>query len=151
MNKKVQSIGIKLPSLQKNLTYITVIGVAISGLWWSYLHDLVMSTNFDLMHNLLVIHGVFAAFTLMVLGALIPQHMRLAWKTKRNLKTGLSITIVLIIISVSGLGLYYAGEDYRDTIKWLHLFAGIASVLFLPIHIVAGIGSRNKGTKLYAT
>lgn len=134
----LRGLGIKLSTTQKYATYLGFLIVAISGVWWSLLHDFLNSTAFDLLHNLLVIHGVSAFATLMLFGALMPQHIRLAWHAKRNRISGGSMTTVMLIVILTGLGLYYAGEDYRDPIKWTHLIVGLISITALIMHIWLG-------------
>ena len=143
----LKGLGIKLSNTQKFATYLGFIIVSISGVWWSFLHDLLSSTAFDLMHNLLVIHGVSAALALMLFGALMPQHIRLAWHAKRNRISGGLMSIIMLIIILTGLGLYYAGEDYREPIKWTHLMVGIMSITALIMHI--WLGRRSNKPHVY--
>ena len=134
----LKGLGIKLHPIQKYCTYIGFIAVAVSGVWWSFLHDLIASKASDLMHNLLVIHGAFAFVSMMLVGALMPQHIRMAWHAKRNRMSGGVMTAIVLIIIVSGFGLYYAGEDYRDLVKWVHLGLGLLSIAALLLHIWFG-------------
>lgn len=134
----LKGLGIKLHPIQKWLTYVGLIGVAISGVWWSYLHDLTQSKAFDLMHNLLIIHGATAFVSMLILGALMPQHMRMAWHAKRNRWSGGSMAAIALVIIVTGFGLYYAGENYRDPVKWVHLIVGLVSIIALILHIWFG-------------
>lgn len=134
----LKGLGIKLHPIQKICTYVGLLAVAASGVWWSYLHDLMASTAYDLMHSLLVIHGAFAFVSMLLIGALIPQHIRMAWNAKRNRISGGTMTAITLIIVVTGFGLYYAGEDYRDLVKWVHLVLGLISVAALLLHILLG-------------
>lgn len=144
----LKGLGIKLSPLQKYATYAGFIVVALSGAWWSLLHDALNSASFDFMHNLLVIHGASAFLSLMLFGALMPQHIRLAWHTNRNRISGSLMSAIATVIILTGLGLYYAGEDYRDPIKWTHLIVGLVSVIALVLHI--WFGRRSNKTHIYA-
>ena len=75
---------------------------------------------------------------MIIFGALIPQHIRLAWHAKRNRKSGSWMTAIAIIIIVTGFGLYYGSEDWREPIKWTHLIVGLLSVTILILHIWLG-------------
>ena len=134
----LKGLGIKLSPTHKYLTYIGFIMVALSGAVWSLLHDALASQARDLMHNLLVIHGASAFISLMILGALMPQHIRLAWHVKRNRISGGLMAIIALVIVVTGFGLYYSNEDWREPIKWTHLIVGLVSIAALVLHIWYG-------------
>ena len=134
----LKGLGIKLSPVQKYATYSGFIIVAITGAWWSLLHDALASKASDLTHNLLVIHGASAFISMIIFGALMPQHIRLAWHAKRNRKSGSWMTAIAIIIIVTGFGLYYGSEDWREPIKWTHLIVGLLSVTILILHIWLG-------------
>ncbi len=131
-------IGILLPETQKKLTFVFFIIVSISGVWWSILHDLVSSKQDDFMHDLLVIHGAGAFLSMMAIGAILPVHVRLAWKEKRNRSSGLMISLASAVIILSGFALYYGWEEILDLVKWIHLFVGVLAMFLLPIHIWIG-------------
>ena len=134
----LKGLGIKLSPTQKYLSYMGFVIVAISGVWWSLLHDALASKSFELMHNLLVTHGASAFISLIILGALMPQHMRLAWHVKRNRMSGGIMAMIALVIVVTGFGLYYSNEYWRDPIKWTHLIVGLVSIAALILHIWYG-------------
>jgi len=45
---------------------------------------------------------------------------------------------VMALLGVTGLLLYYSGEDWRDLGRWLHIGVGIAGVLAVPVHVWLG-------------
>lgn len=138
VKKHSKAIGVKLPSFQKWVTWSVLSIVAISGMWWTLLHDWMASEADDLMHQLIVVHGAAAFFSLMVFGALMPQHIRIAWQGKRNRGSGSAMTAVLAMIILTGLGLYYGPEEWRDTTKWMHVWIGVSSVVVIVLHVWFG-------------
>ena len=138
MSKKIKQIGVKLPSFQKVNAYIFFSIVAITGIWWILLSEVMGSMNLKLIHRILIAHGITATFCLMIFGSLMTQHIRVAWQLKKNrVSGGISIfTIGLIILS--GLGLYYAEEDQQMIYEWAHIVMGLLVVFLIPIHIIFG-------------
>jgi len=95
------------------------------------------------------IHGAAAMVFLVVFGALVPLHMRRAWKAKRNLTTGIFIVMACLVLIISGYGLYYWGEpDSRINISLIHLGFGILFPVFLLAHALIGrrISSKIKNS-----
>lgn len=78
----------RLPKAQRWSTYATLIAVALSGIAWWLLHDVLRSGWTLAERRLLISHGVAAAAALVVVGALLPLHVRLAWRIRRNLRFG---------------------------------------------------------------
>ena len=88
-------------------------------------------------HLMLVLHGVAAYALLMVAGALIPVHIKLGWSIRRNLKSGITVAIALVILSLTALGLYYlSGEGSRSLASLAHWALGIVTLPLLAIHVI---------------
>jgi hypothetical protein len=89
--------------------------------------------------NLLMIHGGIAMVTLMLLGAVFPLHVRLAWRSRRNRITGTAMVIANGALILTAFGLYYLGsEAIRPWASTLHLVVGgILPALFFT-HIWLG-------------
>jgi hypothetical protein len=86
--------------------------------------------------TLLMAHGGSAMLTLMMLGALVPIHMRFAWRAGRNLVTGIVMGTVGAILIVTAFGLYYFGaEAGRAVAGDVHTWLGVASPVLLVAHI----------------
>ena len=130
--------SIRLPRFQRWATYGTLAVVATSGLAWFALHDGFQSGWSVAEHRLLVVHGVVAALSLIVLGGLLPLHIRLAWRTRRNVLTGIIALAVMGMLGLSGLLLYYGDEDWRDIVRWLHIGIGALGIIAVPLHVWLG-------------
>src|SRR3974377_966408 len=61
--------------------------------------------------DLLMLHGGAAMIALMLLGALIPAHLKRSWRAGRNRITGTAMAATNAILVVTTFGLYYAGSD----------------------------------------
>ncbi|RTL45513.1 MAG: hypothetical protein EKK53_06265 [Burkholderiales bacterium] len=130
--------SIRLPGWQRWCTYLVLIAVAASGIAWSLFHDVLQLGWMLAERRLLVLHGVMAAATLVLVGGLMPLHIRLAWRVRRNQTTGVICVAAMSTLSLSGLMLYYGGEDWRDVIRWSHIGIGLATALAVPLHVWRG-------------
>jgi cation transport ATPase len=92
---------------------------------------------------MLMLHGGGAMATLMLLGALVPLHVRRAWRSGRNRRTGPMMVAVNAVLIATAFGLYYAGSDtLRPWISDLHTVVGIALPLALLVHVWRGRRTR---------
>jgi uncharacterized membrane protein len=78
---------------------------------------------------------------------LLPLHIRLAWRTRRNLVSGFITLLLMALLGVSGLLLYYSGEDWRDGVRWLHIGVGLIAVVAMPAHVWFGRNRQVQKTK----
>ena len=99
-----------------------------SGEMWSR-----MSTS------LLMLHGAGAMVMLVLFGGLLPFHVRVGWRRKRNRATGTVMLAANAALIVTAFGLYYAGaEPVRDWASTVHTGVGLALPALLVLHIVRG-------------
>ncbi len=133
---------IRLHPWHRGLVYLALIVIAGSGIAWTVLEDWLMQGPGPLPQLLLKTHGIFSFLTLMAVGSLLPTHMRLAWRQRRNVLTGVVSALVLLVLIVTAMGLYYGGEDWRELTKWTHVVVGVAVVLVLPVHVLLGRRTR---------
>ncbi len=138
MTTPAPMFSIRLPSMQRWVTYMTLVLVALSGVLWYLMHDLLQWGWMVTERRLLITHGVTAAISLIVVGGLLPLHIRLAWRARRNLVSGLVTLLLMALLGVSGLLLYYSGEDWREGVRWLHIGVGLIGVLAMPAHVWLG-------------
>ncbi len=89
--------------------------------------------------TMLMVHGGAAMLALLLLGALIPVHLLRAWRSRKNRISGSIMAAFNAVLIVTAFGLYYLGsEEVRPWISWIHLTAGFALSLMLPLHIWLG-------------
>ncbi len=93
--------------------------------------------------TLLMCHGGGAMITLMMLGALVPVHMRYGWRSSKNLVTGITVATVNAALIVTAFGLYYLGsEAVRPWMSDVHTALGLAIPALLVGHIWWGMRTR---------
>jgi hypothetical protein len=119
---------------QKTAVFATTAIVGVTGLLWFVLHDMIDDEPGELAHVLLILHGVSSYVILVVIGSLLPRHVRSGWVRRRNLMTGVTVTAVMAVLAVTGLGLYYGNEDLHAPARWLHVAFGLGCFALFPAH-----------------
>ena len=93
---------------------------------------------------MLKVHGAAAMVALILFGALI-NHIRNGWRAKKNRASGIPMLLVIVLLIVTGYGLYYAGdEQLRSLISRWHAWIGVGVFLLLPAHALLGRALRRK-------
>jgi hypothetical protein len=120
--------------------YATFAILFLSGAVWLIADGLKDGTNGELWQQvaatLLMTHGGSAMITLLMLGALVPVHMRHGWRARRNLWTGIVMATATTVLIVTAFGLYYFGvEGARAVAGDVHIWLGVASPVLLVAHI----------------
>ena len=90
---------------------------------------------------LLMLHGGTAMVSahLPLLGALVPLHVRRAWRSGRNRLTGPAMVAINAVLIATAFGLYYAGSDMlRHWISDVHIAIGLALPAGLVLHVWLG-------------
>lgn len=94
-------------------------------------------------HWLIRLHGAAAFATLVLLGSVLPLHVKRAWLAGRNRRSGGLMLLLNALLALTGYALYYAGdESFRAAASSAHLFLGLALPLLLVAHILRGRRSR---------
>ncbi|MEO7934425.1 MAG: DUF4405 domain-containing protein [Chthoniobacterales bacterium] len=90
-------------------------------------------------------HGAAAFAMLVLLGTLLPIHVKRSWKAGKNQFTGSVMLTFNFLLVLTGYGLYYAGnERLRGLTSWLHWWLGLTFPVALVWHIYAGRLSRKR-------
>ncbi len=90
-------------------------------------------------HWWLRLHGAAAMLALVVVGSLLPIHVRRGWHQRRNLPLGVALVSAVLLLTVSGYALYYAGgEQARTWISLFHWIVGLASPMVMVWHMANG-------------
>ena len=88
---------------------------------------------------LLMTHRGAAMATLLLLGALVPLHVRRGWLARRNRLTGTVMAVCNAVFILTAFGLYYLGsETWRPWASGLHIGAGIVLPILFLVHVVVG-------------
>jgi hypothetical protein len=82
----------------------------------------------------------FAAFaSLLVIGALIPLHMRSGLRRQRSVVTGIGLLVLFGLLAISGLAIYYvSSETWSVWSSISHLGVGITLAVPLAVHVIKG-------------
>jgi hypothetical protein len=95
--------------------------------------------------DLLMAHGGAAMAILLLLGALVPLHVRPGWRMRKNRTTGTLMVTANGAFILTGFALYYAGVDVaRAWASWIHTAIGLVFPILLLIHITIGRRWRNR-------
>ncbi|MEO5641284.1 MAG: hypothetical protein ABIQ98_05905 [Sphingomicrobium sp.] len=135
----------RLPSWQEWAVYVSLGLLAASGLGWLVLDQWVRVAGefgpepHPAEHIALIVHGVAAYGLLIVVGSLLPAHVLPGWRIGRNRGSGLFLGAVLVLLTATALGLYYAGDEIaRHWASIAHWMVGLALVPLLIFHALAG-------------
>ena len=119
--------------------------LVVSGAIWLVLHFFMVSqgefgdTHHPLETWMLKLHGAAAMAGLIIYGALLPIHIRRAWTIRRNIFLGISLVVLLLLLTISGYLFYYAGgEEARPIISTTHWILGVGVPTLLAWHVIFG-------------
>lgn len=88
-------------------------------------------------------HGAAVLATLVMLGSLMPVHIRNGWLIRRNRSSGAVLTLAATALAITGYLLGYAPEALaRPWAGWLHWAVGAAAPLLLMGHVWLGHRAR---------
>lgn len=142
----------QLSRRHKAVLYAVTAAVFLSGVAWEGLHRFwLVEGEFGPAPNpaepwLLKAHGAAAMAMLLLLGTLIPIHIKRSWQARQNRATGVLLTGFFAVLTLSGYGLYYAaGEKLRAVTGAAHLWVGLVLPAILIGHIARGHWLRRHG------
>lgn len=147
-HNKRSRIGM-LPRWQRLSTHLIFTVCAVSGLGFLLKREAGLDLGELSAHSMLVWHGVSSAFALVVLGSVLPGHVRGAWHARGNRATGVAMLAVMTVLMLSGLLLYYGAEEARDTTVRVHWLIGLGAFAAFPLHLI--VGRRQYRAKLALT
>lgn len=138
--------SIRLKQFHRYLLYGVVALLFLSGAIWAwinYVASLPAEPEATLKSWSLKVHGAAAMATLVLIGTVLTTHVRFAWRAGRNRINGVVILSAFGVLTITGYGLYYAGDErLRAWTSWIHLGIGLALPLLLLIHVLFGKRTR---------
>jgi hypothetical protein len=156
MDRHHRPSGIRLSRIHERWVLGVGITLEASGALWLLFHYFVLvrgefgSGHHPLETWLLELHGAAAMVFFVVLGTLLPIHVRRAWQLNRNQGTGAVTISTVAILSLSGYGLYYAGgEEARSWISTLHWIIGLVGIPVIVLHILLGKRAAARAGHVY--
>ena len=88
-------------------------------------------------HWSIIIHGIAAYFFLATMGSLLPLHIKLGWILGQHRWSGSALAGALLLLSLTALGLYYAGDDVsRSWTSIVHWSLGLLALVTILLHVL---------------
>ncbi|HTL78901.1 MAG TPA: hypothetical protein VL136_05780 [Candidatus Babeliales bacterium] len=132
--------------MQRYFLYAVLALIFLSGVAWAFWNYLAASPG-DFQTSAkawaMKIHGAAAMAILVSVGMLLNEHVRLAWRARRNRANGSVFLSAFAVLTITGYVLYYSGgEKLRAWTSWIHLAVGLVLPILLLIHIFLGKRTR---------
>jgi hypothetical protein len=134
----------KLRPGHRRLLYSVCLLLLLSGALWAWINHLDQTAQAsermrDFKPWLLKLHGLSAMLFVLLLGTLLPGHVRRAWRARKNRRNGAFFLTVVGALTLSGYLLYYIGDEaWRNAMSNFHLWLGLAAPVLLSWHIRSG-------------
>jgi len=144
---------LRVGKTRRRLLYLLVLLLAVTGAWWLVLNGKTGADGLPdpALHWLMKFHGGAAMLALFLAGTFLHSHVLNAWQQGRNRIAGSLVAGSLVLIGISGYGLYYFdGDVLRALAEWLHWIAGFGLPALLWWHIVRGRRHRHERKKSIA-
>ena len=130
------------PRVRASLYTVTAVLFVTGVTWWvlDWRGALdVGSTWWPAGSYLLMTHGGAAMLAMILLGALIPLHLRAAWPSRSSRGTGVLMIAFHAALIVTAFGLYYiAHEALRRWTGTVHASIGFGLPVLLALHVMLG-------------
>ena len=150
MRHRSSNPGMRLPPWMSRWIYGTGAAALATGVLWLLFHHFVHREGpfgpeaHPLEHVWLVLHGTAGYAVIWGLGLIWSLHVRRGWLHERNRVNGQTMTIALVVLALTGLGLYYMGDEvWRDRAAVAHWVLGLFAGVWLPFHIWSGRRTRS--------
>jgi len=132
-----------LTRFHKRMIYLTISLLWFSGALWFYWQISGQSAN-DFGSGthpgqamIMRIHGAIAMAFLVLIGTLLPLHMRPGWRQGDHRVSGGSVFGTCLLLILTGWGLYYIGDEtLRHSISLAHTYVGLALPLVITAHVM---------------
>ena len=137
--------SLRLPPWIRWWVYGAGAAALVTGVLWLVFHHFIRREGpfgleaHPLEHGWLMLHGAAGYAVVWSLGLIWFLHVRRGWSGTHNRLNGRTMTIVLIVLVLTGLGLYYLGDEiWRDRTAILHWALGLFAGAWLPFHVWRG-------------
>jgi hypothetical protein len=136
--------GLQLGPRHRRILYTVSSILLITGVSWAWMHRLDEAGELTeawrrLKPLLLEVHGLIAVGFVLLVGTLLPGHVRRAWHARKNRANGAFFLTVVTLLTLSGYALYYmSSEAGRAATSRFHLWLGLAAPALLIWHVRLG-------------
>ncbi|MES1240824.1 MAG: hypothetical protein ABUT39_04330 [Acidobacteriota bacterium] len=142
----------RLPAWIRGWVYGSGAAALATGALWLVFHHFVRREGpfgpeaHPLEHHWLTLHGAAGYAVVWSLGLIWFLHVRRGWSATRNRLNGRALTVALIVLALTGLALYYLGDEiWRDRAAIAHWVLGFVAGVWLPLHVWSGRRTRPGG------
>ncbi|MGB4812003.1 MAG: hypothetical protein WBP13_05930 [Methylophilaceae bacterium] len=87
---------------------------------------------------LVALHVLVGFISTLQLGALWSVHMRIGWRHHKNINSGIGMSLILLALILTGIGIYYLGETFSVSASVAHILIGVSLPFLFAFHIYAG-------------
>ena len=136
--------GMQLSRRHRWTLFVIGLALLLTGLAWVWLQQMDEAGNLteawrELKMGLMKTHGWAAVGFVLLLGTLIPVHIRHSWHARRNRANGVCFLSAVSLLTLTGYALYYLGdEQLRALCSDVHFWLGSIIPLLLIWHIWSG-------------
>jgi hypothetical protein len=134
---------LRLESRLRGTLYAVASALLVTGIAWLLVDRLkpiyLMETWQRTAAYLLMLHGGAAMLMLLLLGALIPVHVAVAWRRGKNRITGSMMLASNAVLIATAFALYYSGsETWRHQASVFHIGFGLGLPVLWAVHVWRG-------------
>jgi hypothetical protein len=136
---------------QERWLYAAALALLASGLGWMVTHYFFMQaspfgpTPSALEPWWLRLHGAAMLLFLVLFGTLMPRHIPIGWRLRRQHVSGALLIVAVSLLAVTGWCLYYIGDDRAWAfLGVLHWGVGLAATAVLITHATAHRRARRQ-------
>jgi hypothetical protein len=141
--------GLRLSGRHRAWLHSTFAVLFFSGtIWWVLHRWFQIDSGFGPQPHpaqrwLIPLHGAAAMLALVIVGTLIPLHIKRGWRARLNRPNGILLIGFVLLLTLSGYALYYSGSEIlRDNASIAHTALGLFFPAMLLWHILSGRRSR---------
>lgn len=117
---------IRLTSKYRVFLSLTIWILWLTGLFLFLITLEFFKINAFLAPNIRILHGCLAYFFLVLFGILFVQHIPTGLMGTKNKKSGIGLISVTLFLIISGLALYYSGNEWiRENVILTHTIVGL--------------------------
>ena len=138
MKRRTSGLG----PYELTLFYSTCLILALTGALWLYFDQFVLfETKIGLQKHpmqsfLLMNHGVSSWIFVFLLGWILSRHLPFVWPQFRKRNSGLLLSTLVAVTTLSGFSLYYlGGELSRGWVSLAHWTLGFGFLAVLFLHL----------------
>lgn len=106
-------------------------GIAI---WWGKTVQAEEMITPGWLRGTVILHGCLNPAQCVLFGVLLCHHIRVGWQMRANLLAGFLLEGVFAGLILTGIGMYYAPENWHDRVVWVHRLCGVALPVTLGLH-----------------